>query len=64
VAGSNSLKTAENEAVDALSGAGVAYFNFRGNEYFIATNNTETNVSPNEAIVKLVGVTGLNALDS
>jgi hypothetical protein len=64
VAGSNSLKTAENEAVGALSGAGVAYFNFRGNEYFIATNNTETTVSSQDAIVKLVGVTGLHAIDS
>jgi hypothetical protein len=64
VAGSSSLKTAENEAVHALSGAGVAYFNFRGNEYFIATNNTETTVSSHDAIVKLVGVTGLHALDS
>jgi hypothetical protein len=43
-----------------LPGAGIAYFTFRGNEYFIATNNNEVAVSPNDAIVELVGVTNIH----
>jgi hypothetical protein len=45
VASSATLTTAENAAVAALAGPGVAYFDFGHNEYFIATNNTETAVS-------------------
>jgi hypothetical protein len=55
------LTTAENIAVAALAGPGVAFFNFGGNEYFVATNHTETAVSPDDAIVKLVGVHDLTA---
>jgi hypothetical protein len=63
VASSATLATAENAAVDAQKGPGVAFFNYKGNEYFIATNNTETAVSSNDAIVKLVGVIDLHATD-
>jgi hypothetical protein len=31
-----------------------------GNEYFIATNNTEMGVSANDAVVKLVGITDVH----
>jgi hypothetical protein len=55
---------AENDAVDAMAGKGVAYFNYKGNEYFIATDNTETAISSHDAIVKLVGVTDLIATNS
>jgi hypothetical protein len=61
VAAANNLTTAENDAVNALAGAGVAYFNYKGSEYLIATNQTETAVSSGDAIVKLVGVTELTA---
>ena len=40
-----------------MAGAGVAYFSFHGNEYFIATDNVETVVNSHDAIVELVGVT-------
>jgi hypothetical protein len=61
VASSTTLTTAENAAVDALAGAGVAYFNYKGSEYFIAANAAETAVSSSDAIVKLVGVVDLTA---
>jgi hypothetical protein len=54
------ITTAENAAVAALGGPGVAFFNFGGNEYFIATNHAETAVSSTDAIVKLVGVHDLD----
>jgi hypothetical protein len=54
------LNAAENIAVDLLGGPGVAYFTFGTSEYFIATNNTETAVSSNDAIVKLVGITDIH----
>ena len=54
------LTAAENAAVAALGVAGVAYFKYEGNEYFIATNNEETAVSADDAIVKLVGVTDIH----
>jgi hypothetical protein len=60
VASATSLTTAENAAVNAFGGAGVAYFSFHGNEYFIATNNVEAAVSANDAIVELVGVTNIH----
>jgi hypothetical protein len=47
-------------AVNEMGGAGVAYFSYNGNEYFIATNNTEATVSANDAIVELVGVTNIH----
>jgi len=59
VASATSLTQAENDAV-ALAPAGVVYFSFQGNEYFIATNNVEGAVSANDAIVKLVGVTDIH----
>ena len=59
VASATSLTQAENDAI-ALAPAGVAYFSFQGNEYFIATNNVEGAVSSNDAIVKLVGVTDIH----
>jgi hypothetical protein len=55
-----SITTVENAAVGGLGGPGVAFFNFKGNEYFIATNHNETVVSSDDAIVKLVGVQDLN----
>jgi hypothetical protein len=64
VATAANLTTAENAAVDALGGPGVAYFVYKGSEYFIATNNIETAVSSGDAIVKLVGVVGLSATDA
>jgi hypothetical protein len=60
VASATTLKAAENAAVNAFGGSGVAYFSFKGNEYFIATNNAEAAVSPNDAIVELVGVTNIH----
>jgi len=60
VASSTSLTAAENAAVSAMGSAGVAYFSFHGNEYFIATNNNEVAVSANDAIVELVGVTNIH----
>jgi hypothetical protein len=60
VASATTLKAAENAAVNAFGGSGVAYFNFKGNEYFIATNNAEAAVSANDAIVELVGVTNIH----
>jgi hypothetical protein len=60
VASATSLTTAENAAVNAMAGAGVAYFSFHGNEYFIATDNIETAVNSHDAIVELVGVTNIH----
>jgi hypothetical protein len=45
VASATNLTAAENAAVNALGGAGVAYFSFNGNEYFIATDNAEAAIS-------------------
>jgi hypothetical protein len=64
VASATNLTEAENLAVGYLGGPGVAYFVYKGNEYFIATNNTETEVSSNDAIVELVDVTDLTASNS
>jgi hypothetical protein len=55
------LTEAENAAVNAMGGPGVAYSNRGGNEYFIATDHTETAISSQDAIVKLVGVIDLQA---
>jgi hypothetical protein len=60
VASFTTITAAENAAVKAMNSPGVAYFDFGHNEYFIATNNIETTVSPNDAIVKLVGVTDIH----
>ena len=43
-----------------MASAGVAYFSFHGNEFFIATNNNETAVSANDAVVELVGITNIH----
>jgi hypothetical protein len=64
VASATNLTAAENAAVNAFSSSGVVYFSFHGNEYFIATNNIETMVSSNDAIVKLVGVTNIHHADN
>ena len=64
VASATSLTMAENEAVNAFAGTGVAYFSFHGNEYFIATANFETAVSSHDAIVELVGVTDIHHASS
>jgi len=64
VVSATSLTMAENEAVNAFAGAGVAYFNYKGSEYFIATANFETAVSSHDVIVKLVGVTDLIATNN
>ena len=61
VASATSLTAAENAAVNAFGGAGVVYFSFHGNEYFIATANHETVVSSGDAIVELVGITGFHS---
>ena len=56
-----SLTAAENAAVSAMGSAGVAYFSFHGNEYFIATNNNgESAVSSQDAIVELVAITDIH----
>jgi hypothetical protein len=60
VASEKTLTAAENNAVRDLPSNGVAYFTYKGNEYFIATNNVESAVSPNDAIVELVGVTDIH----
>jgi predicted HAD superfamily phosphohydrolase len=60
VASATTLKAAENAAVNAFGGSGVAYFSFHGNEYFIATANVETVVSSHDAIVELVGITDIH----
>jgi hypothetical protein len=60
VVGHPTLTALENLAVSNLGGPGVAFFNFGGSEYFIATNHTETAVSSDDAIVKLVGVQELS----
>jgi hypothetical protein len=66
VASTPTLAVAESVAVAnataefaPFGGACVAYFNYKGNEYFIATNQFEAGVSSDDAIVKLVGVTDL-----
>jgi hypothetical protein len=56
VVGNPTLTALENLAVSNLGGPGVAFFDFGGSEYFIATNNNETAVSFHDAVVKLVGV--------
>ena len=56
VGSSPNLTTTENAAVAELGGPGVVFFILGGNEYFIATKHTETVVSSDDAIVKLVGV--------
>ncbi len=56
VASATSLSAAENAAVKALDSAGVAYFSYHGDEYFIATNHAETAVSSTDAVVHLVGI--------
>jgi len=58
VASASTLTAAENAAVQALNAAGVAYFSFGHNEYFIATNQAETSVSDHDAVVCLIGVSG------
>jgi hypothetical protein len=58
VASASSITAAEDAAVKALGGAGVAYFAFGpspANEYFVATNHAETAVSSHDAVVCLVG---------
>jgi hypothetical protein len=60
VEAAKTLAAAENAAVNAFGGSGVAYFSFKGNEYFIATDNAEAAVSPHDAIVELVGVTNIH----
>jgi hypothetical protein len=60
VASAATLTAAENAAVSAMGSAGVAYFSFKGNEYFIATNNMEAAVSSHDAIVELVGITDIH----
>jgi hypothetical protein len=59
-ASAHTITAAENAAVDALGGPGVAFFHYGDNTYFIATNHNETAVNFDDAIVKLVGVHDLN----
>jgi hypothetical protein len=35
-----------------MAAPGVAYFNYHGNEYFVATNHTETAVSSQDAPIE------------
>jgi hypothetical protein len=60
VASATSLTAAENAAVSAMGRAGVAYFSFQGNEYFVATNHKEAVISFNDTIVELVGITDIH----
>ena len=60
VASATSLTAAENAAVNAFGGAGVVYFSFHGNEYFIAMPSVEAAVSSHDAIVELVGITDIH----
>jgi hypothetical protein len=60
VESATTLTAAENAAVSAMAGAGVVYFTFGKNEYFIETNHAEMAVSADDAIVKLVGVTDIH----
>jgi hypothetical protein len=60
VKSSTNLTAAENAAVNAMGSASVAYFSFQGNEYFVATHHTETTVSSDDVIVKLVGITDIH----
>jgi hypothetical protein len=46
-----------------LGGPGVAYFNYQGDEYLIATNNIELLVSTTDAVVHLVGVSLTATID-
>jgi hypothetical protein len=59
-----SLTVAENDAVNLLGGTGVAYFTYGTNEYFIATSNTEASVSSSDAIVELVGIANIHAVNN
>jgi hypothetical protein len=59
-----SLTAAENAVVATMGVPGVVFFNLGGSEYFIARNHTETAVSSDDAIVKLVGVHDLGATNS
>jgi hypothetical protein len=63
VATATTLTAAEHAAVAALGAPGVAYFNYQGDEYLIATNNTETSVSATDAVVHLVGVSLTATID-
>ena len=56
VASAASLINAENAAANALGAAGVAYFNYSGNEYVIAVHSTEAALSGADAVVELVGI--------
>jgi Domain of unknown function (DUF4214) len=57
VASKSNLTDAEHAAASALGKAGVAYFDYGGNEYVIAVHTTESGVSSADAIVELVGIT-------
>jgi hypothetical protein len=57
VASATSLTNAENAAANALGFAGVAYFNYSGNEYVVAVHAAEGTVSSADAVVELVGIT-------
>ena len=61
-AGMTDLTAAENAAVSAVGGVGVAYFTFGGNEYLVAAHALEPWVSVGDAVVALhgVSVTGLS----
>lgn len=49
-----SLFAAENAAVAALGGPGVAWFSYHGDEYFVATNQAETHIHAGDAVARLV----------
>jgi hypothetical protein len=57
------LNGAENAAVASLAGAGFAYFTFGGEEYIVAAHGSETAVAANDAVVHLIGVSGLAMTD-
>jgi hypothetical protein len=56
VAGASNLTAAENAAVAALGGAGVAYFTYGSNEFLVATYAPEQVVCSGDAVVELQGV--------
>jgi hypothetical protein len=57
------LAAAENAAAADLGGAGIAYFTFGGEEYIVAAHGSEAAVAANDAVVHLIGVSGLAMTD-
>ena len=56
IVGASNLTAAENAAVAALGGVGVAYFTYGSNEFLVAAHAFEGAVSFTDAVVELLGV--------